>query len=148
MKIFLGTDHAGFALKETIKEYLVSLGHAVEDLGAHVFAKEDDYPDFVVPVARATALSSGARGIIFGRTGEGEAMAANRVAGARAAVYYGGAREVVTLSRQHNDANILSLGAGFLSDDEAKEVVMMWLDTPFSGEERHIRRNHKLDTPL
>ena len=145
MKIFIGTDHAGFELKETLVSFLRELGHDVEDLGAHTFEALDDYPDFIRPVAEAVARDTEARGIILGGSGQGEAMCANRVKGVRAAVYYGGAVDIVVLSREHNNANILSLGARFIEEDEAKEVVRVWLDTPFGGEEKHARRIAKLD---
>lgn len=145
MKIFIGTDHAGFELKETLVSFLRELGHEVEDMGARSFEPLDDYTDFIRPVAEAVALDRSARGIILGGSGQGEAMCANRVKGARAAVYYGGAVDIVVLSREHNDANILSLGARFIEEDEAKEVVRVWLDTPFGGEEKHARRIKKLD---
>lgn len=145
MKIFIGTDHAGFELKETLVSFLRELGHKVEDMGAHIFEALDDYTDFIRPVAEAVAHDRDARGIILGGSGQGEAMCANRVKGARAAVYYGGAVDIVVLSREHNDANILSLGARFIEEDEAKEVVRVWLNTPFGGEEKHARRIKKLD---
>lgn len=145
MKIFLGADHAGFELKEKISSYLKELGHEVEDMGAHTHEALDDYPDFIRPVAQAVSAHPGAKGIILGGSGQGEAIVANRVSGVRAAVYYGGAVDIVVLSREHNDANILSLGARFIEEEEAKEVVKLWLDTPFSGDERHMRRIKKID---
>lgn len=145
MKIYLGADHAGFELKEKIIPFLKELGHEVEDMGAHTLEALDDYPDFIRPVAEAVARDAGSRGIIIGGSGQGEAMCANRVPGARAAVYYGGAVDIVVLSREHNDANILSLGARFIEESEAQDVVKLWLDTPFSGDERHVRRIKKID---
>jgi len=145
MRIYIGTDHAGFELKEKLVVFLRELGHDVEDMGAHSFEALDDYPDFIRPVAEAVAHDPQSRGIILGGSGQGEAMCANRVKGARAAVYYGGAVDIVVLSREHNDANILSLGARFVETEEAKEVVRVWLETPFSGAEKHARRIAKLD---
>ncbi|MEK7568531.1 MAG: RpiB/LacA/LacB family sugar-phosphate isomerase [Patescibacteria group bacterium] len=145
MKIYIGCDHAGFEIKEMLLPFLRVLGHEVEDMGAHSFEALDDYPDFIRPVAEAVAKDSTARGIILGGSGQGEAMCANRVKGARAAVYYGGPFDIAVLSREHNDANILSLGARFIDEDEAKEVVRVWLETAFSGDERHARRIQKLD---
>lgn len=145
MKIFIGSDHAGFEIKGRLVPFLKELGHDVEDLGAHTFEALDDYPDFIYPVAVAVAGDPHAKGIILGGTGQGEAMSANRVRGARAAVYYGGPFDVAVLSREHNDANILSLGARFIDGDEAEEIVRVWLDTKFSGDERHVRRIQKLD---
>ena len=145
-KIFLGADHAGFKLKEEVKKYLEKEGFEVEDEGAHSYDKNDDYPDFIVPVAKKAAKNPEAKGIIFGASGQGEAIAANRIRGARAALYYGGSMEIVKLSRTHNDANILSLGARFLSKKDAIEAVKLWLKTEFSGEERHTRRIKKIDS--
>lgn len=145
MRIYIGTDHAGFELKESLVRFLRGLGHEVEDMGAHSFEALDDYPDFIHSVAVAVVSDKESRGIILGGSGQGEAMCANRVKGARAAVYYGGAVDIVVLSREHNDANILSLGARFIEEEEAKEVVRVWLETPFSGEEKHARRIKKLD---
>lgn len=145
MRIFLGADHAGFELKNKIKTYLEGLGEDVFDKGATELNEQDDYPDFVVPVARAVADEQNAKGIILGKSGQGEAIAANRISGARAVVYYGGDKKILTLSREHNDANILSLGAGFLSEDEAMAAIKLWLSTPFSKEERHVRRIEKID---
>ncbi len=145
MKIYIGTDHAGFELKESLIPFLRELGHTVEDKGAHSYEALDDYPDFIRPVAEAVAGDSESRGIILGGSGQGEAMCANRVTGVRAAVYYGGPFDIAVLSREHNDANILSLGARFVDEDEAKEVVRIWLATPFGGEVKHARRIAKLD---
>ncbi|OIO31263.1 ribose-5-phosphate isomerase [Candidatus Nomurabacteria bacterium CG1_02_43_90] len=145
MKLYIGTDHAGFELKEELVSFLRVEGHEVEDMGAHTFEALDDYPDFIRPVAEAVADDITSRGIILGGSGQGEAMCANRIKGARAAVYYGGTVDIAILSREHNDANILSLGARFVEMDEAKEVVRVWLETPFSGEGKHARRIAKID---
>ena len=147
MKIFIGGDHAGFELKRILFEYLEDLGHDVRDCGAKKFNPIDDYPDFIVPVAREVSHDPARlRGIIIGGSGQGEAMCANKVYGCRAAVYYGGNKDIVRLSREHNDANILSLGARVINPEEAKTVVKLWLDTKFSGEERHKRRILKMYT--
>lgn len=153
MKIYLGTDHAGFEIKEELKPFLEELGHEVKDQGASEYNEEDDYPDFIIPVAKAVASDKESRGIILGGTGQGEAIAANRIKGVRAVVFNGqyephGGREVpdeIIMSREHNDANILSLGARFLTADEAKRAITKWLATPFSEEERHIRRLEKIE---
>lgn len=152
MKILFGTDHAGFEMKEALVAFVHDeLGHEVEDLGAHAYDEGDDYPDFAGKVAARVAAGDAGetrgliRGIVLGGSGEGEAMCANRHTGVRAAVYYGGNLDIVTLSREHNDANVLSLGARFLSLEEAKEAVVAWLDAEFGGEERHVRRIRKLD---
>ncbi len=146
MKIYLGTDHAGFELKEKIKTFLKGLGYTVEDQGAFQLEPEDDYPDYIQVVAKMVQGDpEGSRGIIFGATGEGEAICANRLSGVRAVVIYGYNPEIVQLSRLHNNANILSIGAKFIDPEIAKELVRMWLSTEFSGEERHIRRLKKID---
>lgn len=146
VRVYFATDHAGFELKEALKAYVQNeLCYDVKDFGAHEYNVEDDYPDFVFPLARAIANDGSARGIILGGSGQGEAMAANRVRHVRACVWYGGEKEIVTLSREHNDANVLSLGARFVTEKEAKEVVSLWLAHAFSGAERHERRNEKLD---
>jgi ribose 5-phosphate isomerase B len=140
MKIYLASDHAGFELKVALKIMLVEEGHEVEDFGAHQYEPEDDYPDTVTKVATAVASDPESRGIVLGGSGQGEAMACNRIKGARAAVYYGGPNEILRVSREHNNANILSLGARFMTEKEAKSAVTEWLSTPFSNEERHVRR--------
>ncbi len=142
--IFIGTDHAGFELKEAIKAHLESSEYEVEDLGAHWFDADDDYPDFIFPCARAVAVDPESRGIILGGSGQGEAMAANRIKGVRAAVYYGSERQIARLSREHNNANVLSLGARFISEQEIYDIIETWLDEPFEGG-RHQRRIEKLD---
>lgn len=144
-KIFISSDHAGFEIKRELVHFLEEAGFEVFDKGAFRYDPDDDYPDFIFPVAIAVSKNKGARGIILGGSGEGEAMAANRVRGVRAAVYYGGNLEIIKLSRLHNDANILSLGARFIDTDLAKEAVGLWLSTKFSEEERHKRRVEKID---
>jgi ribose 5-phosphate isomerase B len=140
MKIHLATDHAGFLHKEALKKILIDQGVEVTDHGASMLDTKDDYPDYILPCARAVAADPGSAGIIFGFTGQGEAMAANRIPGVRAAVYYGGPADILKLSREHNGANILSIGAHFVSADEALQAVPLWLQASFSGEERHVRR--------
>lgn len=146
MRIHIGSDHAGFELKEKLVNFLRELGHEVVNHGASAFDEKDDYPDFVIPVAKAVSQDSESRGIILGGSGQGEAMAANKISGARAAVYYGGPIEIAKLSREHNDSNILSFGARFISEDEAKKVAKIFLETKFSEDERHIRRIGKIDS--
>ena len=144
MKIHIATDHAGLDLKNIIRDYLISKGHEITDHGAHEYDALDDYPDYIFPCAKAVASDLESRGIILGGSGQGEAMAANRVKGVRAAVFYNGPVEIVKLSREHNNANILSLGARFMTEDEIYAVIQMWLDEPFGGG-RHQRRIDKLD---
>ena len=145
MKIHIATDHAGLDLKNIIRDYLISKGHEITDHGAHEYDALDDYPDYIFPCAKAVASDLESRGIILGGSGQGEAMAANRVKGVRAAVFYNGPVEIVKLSREHNNANILSLGARFMTEDEIYGVIEMWLDEPFGGG-RHQRRINKLDS--
>lgn len=142
MKIIIATDHAGFELKEKVKAFLEG-DHEVEDMGSFEYDKNDDYPDFIKPAAEKVTEEN-CKGIIFGWSGQGEAIAANRIKGARAAVYYGGNMEIIKLSREHNDANILSIGAGFVDEEEAKKAITLWLETKFLGEERHKRRIDKI----
>lgn len=143
MKIYLGADHAGFELKEKLRSYLTDLGHDVEDKGAFSFVSGDDYPDFVMPVAESVSSDKESLGIVLGGSGQGEAMVANRVNGVRAIEYYGGNLDIVRLGREHNNANIISLGARFITEEEAINAVKIFLETPFSNEERHVRRINK-----
>jgi ribose 5-phosphate isomerase B len=145
MKIYLASDHAGFALKNELVQFLREQGKEAEDLGPATLDSGDDYPDFIMPLAKRVAAEEGAMGVALGGSGEGEAMAANRIEGVRAAEYYGGNLEIVTLAREHNDANVLSLGARFVNTEEAKQALALFLETPFSGDERHERRINKLD---
>ncbi|MCR4279232.1 MAG: RpiB/LacA/LacB family sugar-phosphate isomerase [Candidatus Zambryskibacteria bacterium] len=145
MKIFIGADHAGFELKEKLIPFLKELEHEVEDKGAFTYDANDDYPDFIKPVAEAVSNDSEAKGIVIGKSGQGEAMCANRFKNVRAVVWYGGNREPLRLSRSHNDANILSIGAGLVGGNQVLEAVQMWLETPFSGDERHVRRIGKIE---
>jgi len=147
MKIYLGSDHAGYTLKEAIKEHLLANGYLVDDLGAVNYDPKDDYPDKIFPVAEAVACDRESMGIILGGSGQGEAMAANRIKGVRAAVYYDGPDEIVQLCRQHNNANVLSLGARFIETDRALQVIDIWLKEPFAGG-RHQNRIAKLDRSI
>ena len=141
MKISLGTDHAGYRLKEAVKDLLNSLGHEVVDFGT--FSDEAvDYPLFVRPAAEAVARGECERGIVFGGSGNGEAMAANKVRGVRCALCW--SEESARLSRQHNDANVLSLGERLVPQDLALKIVRIWLETSFEGG-RHARRIAQLD---
>ncbi len=144
MKIHLATDHAGLDIKNEIKIYLSNGGHHVIDHGAYEYDPLDDYPDFIFPCANSVSSDPQSKGIILGGSGQGEAMAANRIKGIRAAVYYGGDIEIVKLSRRHNDANILSIGARFLSKEKIFSMLETWLKEPYSGG-RHQNRLNKLD---
>src|SRR6201991_4429560 len=141
MKISLGSDHAGFRYKEKVKELLESLGHEVKDFGT--FNEEPvDYPLFIRPAAQAVANGECDRGIVFGGSGNGEAMAANKVRGVRCALCWN--EESAKLSRMHNDANVLSLGERMIPEELALEIVRLWLTTPFEGG-RHAKRIAQLD---
>jgi len=143
-KIVLATDHAGFELKEHVKNMLLNKGIEIKDFGAYSYDSQDDYPDFILPAAQYIADNNFA-GIIFGGSGQGEAIAANRIKGIRAAVFYNGPDEIVQLSKLHNNANVLSIGARFVNQSRAEEIIDLWLSTSFE-EGRHQRRIEKLDS--
>ena len=156
IKIILASDHAGFALKETVKSFLQTKGYSVLDVGAHVLVPEDDYPPYMIAAAMKVAadMKGETKAILFGKSGQGEAMVANRFPGVRAAVWYGETTTarvgltkdgILKLSREHNDANVLSIGADFVTEEEAKKGIELWLTTPFSGEEKHQRRIGQMD---
>lgn len=142
--IYLASDHAGYELKEKIKLWLTEWGYKFEDLGAGKYSQDDDYPDFIIPAAEKVVASKNAKGVILGGSGQGEALAANKVKGIRSTIYYGGPLDLIRLSKEHNNANILSLGARFISAKKAKEAVCLWLETEFSNDKRHIRRLNKI----
>ena len=142
--IVLATDHAGFELKEHVKRFLIKKGYDIKDFGALEYDGLDDYPDFILPAAKYISEHK-LIGIIFGGSGQGEAMAANRINGIRAAVFYNGPDEIVELSRLHNNANILSIGARFVSNQEVEKIIELWLSTDFE-EGRHRKRINKLDS--
>jgi ribose 5-phosphate isomerase B len=143
MKVYLASDHAGYWLKEDIKNDIASWGWDVVDLGNHKFDPDDDYPDFIIPAAEKVADDKDSLGVIFGRSGQGEAICANKVKGVRAAVCF--TEDMASLARSHNSANILSLGSDFVEAHRAEKIVKTFLDTPFSEDERHIRRLGKID---
>jgi ribose 5-phosphate isomerase B len=152
MRIFIGADHAGLAQKAQIIEYLSGNGHEVTDMGDTEYDENDDYPDFVIPVAREVSkFPQTVKGIILGGSGQGEAIVANRFPHVRAAVYYGDAHSLTNnvgnleLSREHNDSNILAIGSRFVTNEQALQAVQRWLETPFSQGERHKRRITKID---
>ena len=160
MIVYLSTDHAGFELKEKVKSFLKESGYQVEDCGAYEYDKSDDYPDFISKAAQKVSEDPTSTAIIFGNSGQGEAMVANKYKNGRAALFYGAVLpikavdasgreshdpyEMVRLTREHNHANILSLGASFLTDQQACEVIKKWLETKFSSDERHVRRVEKI----
>lgn len=161
MNIALATDHTGYEQLKELEAYLLSLGNQCHNFGPARLDITDDYPDFVQKAASAVAEHRCERGIILGGSGQGEAMAANRIPGVRCAVFYGPATarkvvdvdgrisqdvyEIVRLSRTHNDANMLSLAARFVALADMKHVVKLWLDTAFEAEPRHTRRIAKLE---
>ena len=161
--MYFASDHAGYEIKNALIAYARELGCDVEDCGAFVFNKNDDYPDIVANAARKLSIDvlegRDSRAIVAGASGEGEAMVANRFKGVRCAVYYGQAQrdqvdvdgkklDILASSREHNDANALSLGLRFLSLDEAKEAMKRWLMLTFSADARHVRRIKKIDELL
>ena len=150
-KVYIGTDHAGFEMKQKLVPFVKSMGYEVYDLGAFKYEDGDDYPDFISPVAKAVGLNPESNiGIILGGSGQGEAIVANRYPNVRAIVFYGDPGlfpkdDIIRLGREHNDSNILSLGARFLKIKEAKKAVEVWLETKFSNEARHVRRIKKIE---
>ncbi len=142
MTIAIGSDHAGFRYKEAIKAMLTDLGHTVIDKGTYAETPSVDYPLFIRPVAEAVAASEVERGVVLGGSGNGEAMTANRVKGVRAALCWN--EESARLGRQHNDANVISLGERMMDQETALKLVRIWLDTPFEGG-RHLARIQELD---
>jgi len=143
MKIGIGSDHAGFEYKERIKALLRELGHEVRDFGTNS-TEPVDYPVYIRPVAEAVAKGDVERGIVLGGSGNGEAMVANRVRGIRCAVCWN--LESARLGREHNDANVLSLGQRMMPVDLALEIVRIWLTTAFAGG-RHLQRIREIDAP-
>lgn len=143
MRVHIGTDHAAFELKEYLVTELTSLGYEIIDHGAHTFEPLDDYPVTIIPCAEAVAGSDGELGIVLGGSGNGEQIAANKVKGIRAALAY--SHDTARLAREHNNANIISLGGRMQSQELALEYVRVFLETPFSGDARHARRIAMLD---
>lgn len=141
-KVYLGTDHAGFELKEQVKFYLKQNGHEVIDCGAFRVDSTDDYPDFVGEAARRVAQNPGSFGVVFGKSGAGECIVANKIKGIRA--FLGINEQNVKLAREHNDANVISFGSDFVSFKEITGLLHIFLETPFSEEERHVRRINKI----
>jgi ribose 5-phosphate isomerase B len=138
VKIHIGSDHAGLEFKNKIVEHLRAQGHEVEDHGPHVYDALDDYPVFCIPAAEATAREAGSFGIVLGGSGNGEQMAANKVKGVRAALVW--SVETAKLAREHNDANVISIGGRMHDEEFCLKLVDTFLATPFSGDERHVRR--------
>ncbi|OGG59224.1 hypothetical protein A3C86_00550 [Candidatus Kaiserbacteria bacterium RIFCSPHIGHO2_02_FULL_49_16] len=160
MRIYIASDHGGFELKSSLKAFLKEKpGFEIEDCGAHAFNADDDYPEIIARAARKlsadTLAGKDSRAIVVGASGQGEAIVANRFKAVRCATYYGSAGEqkdmsgktldMIASTREHNNSNALSLGARFLTVEEAKRAVEKWLKTEFSGEERHARRIKQID---
>ena len=155
MKIYFASDHTGFEMKKALVEYVKELGFGAVDLGPEKMDLNDDYPLEIEKVGLEIFKNPTDKGIILGGSGQGEAVVANRFPNVRAAVFYGPNRalsspdknqyDIIKLSREHNDSNILSIGARFVSIEEAKEAVKLWLETPFPGDNRHIRRLEEID---
>ena len=158
--IYLASDHTGLEIKGKVKDFLKGEEYEVEDCGAYEYDKDDDYPDFISKAAEAISKNPNDKAVIFGGSGQGEAITANKFPGVRAAVFYGPVvlakaaditgressdpYEMIRLTREHNDANILSIGIRFLEDQEILKVVKLWLEAPFTNEERHLRRIEKI----
>ena len=142
MRIHIGSDHAGLELKGALIEYLQSKGHVVTDHGPHQFDALDDYPDFCIPAAVATVADSDSLGIVLGGSGNGEQISANKVKGVRAALAW--SIETATLAREHNNANVVGIGGRMHSIEECKAIIDAFIETPFTNEERHIRRINKI----
>ena len=142
MKIHIGSDHAGLELKGALVEYLESKGHHVTDHGPFEFDAVDDYPDFCIPAAIATVADHGSLGIVLGGSGNGEQIAANKVKGVRAALAW--SVETAQLAKEHNNANVVGIGGRMHSIDECKAIIDAFIETPFTNDERHIRRINKI----
>ena len=159
MQVYFAADHGGFKLKEILVKFVRELGYDAYDCGAFTNEPEDDYPAIIATAAQRLSIDSlegkDSRAIVIGASGQGEAIVANRFRGVRCATYYGAAGEqkdmsgktldMISSTREHNNANALSLGARFIIEDEAKKVVEKWLKTGFSGEGRHARRIKQID---
>ncbi|MFF4159470.1 ribose-5-phosphate isomerase [Streptomyces sp. NPDC001678] len=138
MRVYLGSDHAGYELKNHLVEWLKAQGHEPVDCGPHIYDAQDDYPPFCLRAAEKTAADADALGIVIGGSGNGEAIAANKVQGVRAALAW--SEQTASLGREHNNANVISVGARMHSQEEATKFVEIFLATPYSGDGRHTRR--------
>jgi ribose 5-phosphate isomerase B len=138
MRVYVGSDHAGLELKNHLVSWLTEQGHEPVDCGPDAFDPDDDYPPFVLRAAAGVAGDAGSVGIVLGGSGNGEAIAANKVAGIRAALVW--SEEIAKLAREHNDANVISIGARMHALEQSTRFVQVFLATPFSGEARHLRR--------
>jgi ribose 5-phosphate isomerase B len=160
MKVYLASDHVGFEIKNKLKTFLEAKNYEVVDCGPETFDKDDDYPDFIGNAADAVSKDPESRGVIFGGSGQGEAIVANKYKNVRCALFYASAvptkeaditgrmsddpLEMIRLTRDHNDANMLSIGVRFVREEDIMKIVLMWLEQPFSNVKRHIRRIEKI----
>ncbi len=158
--IYLATDHTGFELKNEVKEFLQEKGYEVEDCGSYEYDKDDDYPDFIAKAAEKVSQDSGSLGIVFGGSGQGEAIVANKFPNVRCALFYSLATplgvadisgressdpfEILKLTREHNQANMLSIGVRFLKKEDVLKAILAWIEAPTKAEERHLRRVEKI----
>lgn len=142
MQIYLGTDHAGFEFKEQIKEFLIQAKYDIVDCGAYTFDEQDDYPDFISKVGENVGKETDSYGIVLGKSGAGECIVANKYKNVRAFLAVN--EKNVKLAREHNNANIISLGSEIVTLGEAKKLIKLFLETPFSNEKRHVRRINKI----
>jgi ribose 5-phosphate isomerase B len=138
VRVYLGSDHAGLELKQQLVEHVTALGHEPVDCGPHAYDADDDYPPYIIKTATSVAGDPGSAGIVLGGSGNGEAIAANKVRGVRCALAF--SDDTARLAREHNDANVLSLGARMYDADSAQRFVEIFLSTAFTGESRHVRR--------
>jgi ribose 5-phosphate isomerase B len=144
VRVYLGSDHAGFELKAFLVEHLTSLGHDVVDVGPDVYDADDDYPPFCIATARRVVADLGSLGVVIGGSGNGEQISANKVVGCRAALAW--SSKTAGLAREHNDAQVMGIGARMHSPAEAAEIVETFLATPFSGGDRHSRRIEQISS--
>ncbi len=141
-ELYISGDHAGFKLKEKLKPWLEGKGFTLKDFGPLKYDKEDDYPDFVIPMARKV-VKDNVRGLIVAGSGQGENIAVNKIKGIKCALYHGGSTKIVKTGREHDDANVLSFGSRFVSESEAKKAITLFLNTKFE-KGRHARRMKKV----
>ncbi len=145
MRIYIGSDHAGFKLKEKVKWFLLKEGHVVEDVGPFSYKKDDDYPDYSFHLAEKVSKDKRSFGVIIAGSGIGECVCANKVKGIRAVLYHGKNRKLLKIGREHDNANVLCFGSWFVGEKEAKDIVNLFMKTKFSGESRHKRRLGKIE---
>jgi ribose 5-phosphate isomerase B len=143
--VYIASDHAGFELKNKLVSYITEIGFKVVDLGPYEYNENDDYPKTLKELCEKTSSNKNTFSIVLGGSGTGEAIVSNKYKNVRSALFYGGNLDIVKLSRTHNNANVLSLGARFINEEEAKEAVKIFLNTTFLKEERHMRRIKEIE---